>query len=260
MNPMSNWLVKASSDWRLIALRTLRAIAWMLPALWLSHGTAAQAQSACAQVAVLNHSTYQAFRTNSASGSCTLPSGVVMTWSHAGDNRGLQSFGCTSYDPTYWMDGGTMTVTFSQPVNNVGFITWGLDGTDSAAVTVGGPSTQAPPQALSNEFVDLCPGHSGGSAPTVVGNLVQGTGGGYYGQIGVRASSAAPYTVIQLAITGTGGGFGLVGVSSPVPIVPSDPSPAAGPTEIPTLSEWGLVILASLMALGGLWVARRRRV
>jgi hypothetical protein len=156
------------------------------------------------------------------------------------------------------MDGGTMTVTFSQPVNNVGFIIWGLDGNDSAAVTVGSSSTQAAPQTLSQEFVDLCPGRSSGSAPGVVGNLVQGTGGGYFGQIGVRASAAGPYTVMQLAITGSGGGFGLVGVSSPVPIVPSEP-PAAAPTEVPTLSEWGMVILASLMALVGVWVARRKR-
>jgi hypothetical protein len=231
----------------------LRTMAWLLPLLWLSHGTEAQAQ-ACTQVPVFNHPTYQAFRTNSAVGSCTLPSGIVMSWSHVGANRGLTSFGCTPYDPTYWMDGGTMTVTFSQPVNNVGFIIWGLDGADSAAVTVGSVSTQAPPQTLSNEFTDLCPGFSSGSAPVVAGNLVQGTGGGYFGQIGVRASNAGPYTVMELAIVGSGGGFGLVAVASPTAI-----GPAAPPAPVPSLSEWGMLALASLMAVGGIWAARRRR-
>lgn len=237
------------------ALRALRAAAWLLPLLWLSHSTGAQAQ-ACTQVAVLNHPTYQAFRTNGATGTCTLPSGIVMSWSHVGANRGLTSFGCTSYDPTYWMDGGTMTVTFSQPVNNVGFLVWGLDGTDSANVTVGSSSTQAAPTTLSNEFTDLCPGFSSGTAPSVTGNSVHGNGGGYFGQIGVRATDAAAYTVMQLAVTGTGGGFGLVAVSSPNPIGPPGPSTVS---VVPTLSEWGMITLALLMAAGGVWATRRRR-
>jgi len=206
---------------------------------------------------VFNHPTYQAFRTNSQSGSCTLPSGIVMSWNHVGANRGLQSFGCPQYDPTYWMDGGTMTVTFSQPVNNVGFIIWGLDGTDSASVTVGSLATQNPPTTTSNEFTDMCSGTPGGpGSPIVVGNVVQGTGGGYFGQVGVRASNSSTYTALELAITGSGGGFGLVGVGSPVSIGPGGPPVVS---TIPTLSEWGMVALASLLALFGVWVARRRR-
>jgi hypothetical protein len=252
MKSMSRRFVKFGPGWWLNAFKALRMVAWLVPVLWLSHGTAAQAQ-ACTQFPVLNHPTYQAFRTNSQSGSCTLPSGIVMTWNHVGANRGLTSFGCTSYDPTYWMDGGTMTVTFSQPVNDVGFIMWGLDGTDSALVTVGSLSSQAAPQTLSNEFTDLCPGFSSGTAPSVTGNLVHGNGGGYFGQIGVRASAVGPYTALELVITGSGGGFGLVGVGSPAPIGP------AASTSVPTLSEWGMVTLASLMVLAGVWAARRRR-
>lgn len=235
-------------------LRGFARLAVLLPLLGVSvFSSEAQAQAACTQVAVLNHPTYQLYRTNSATGSCTLPSGIVMSWNHVGANRGLTSFGCTSYDPTYWMDGGTMTVTFSQAVNDVGFIIWGLDGADTAAVTVG----SAAPQSLVQEFTDPCPGQGAGSPPTVVGNVIQGTGGGFFGQIGVRASDAGPYTQIQLAITGSGGGFGLIGVGSPVPIAP--PVPLAEPAEVPTLSEWALVFLASLVAMGGLWTVRRRR-
>jgi hypothetical protein len=255
MKDMPGQFIKPSPDLWLKAFRVLRAAAWLLPLLWLSHSTGAQAQ-ACTQVTVLNHPTYQAFRTNGATGTCTLPSGIVMSWSHVGANRGLTSFGCTSYDPTYWMDGGTMTVTFSQPVNNVGFLIWGLDGTDSADVTVGNSTTQAAPTTLSNEFTDLCPGFSSGTAPSVTGNSVHGNGGGYFGQIGVRATDAAAYTVLKLAVTGTGGGFGLVAVSSPNPIGPPGPPVSS---IVPTLSEWGMVILALLMALGGVWATRRRR-
>jgi len=241
---------------RLNAFKVLRTVLWLLPVLWLSYGSEAQA-AACTQFAVLNHPSYQAFRTNSQSGTCTLPSGIDMSWSHVGANRGLTSFGCPAYDPTYWMDGGTMTVTFSQPVNDVGFIVWGLDGSDSAAVTVGTLATQNAPTTLSNEFTDLCSGTPGGpGSPVVVGNVVQGTGGAYFGQVGVRASNASTYTVLELAIVGSGGGFGLVGVGSPVAIGPAAPPVIAG---VPTLSEWGLVALASLLALGGAWVARRRR-
>jgi hypothetical protein len=257
MKEMSGRFVKSSPGLWLNAFRALRAAAWLLPLLWLSYSGAAQAQAACTQVAVLNHPTYQAYRTNSATGSCTLPTGIVMSWNHVGANRGLTSFGCTSYDPTYWMDGGTMTVTFSQPVNNVGFIIWGLDGTDSAAVQVGDSSTQAAPQTLANEFTDLCPGFSSGTAPSVTGNLVQGNGGGYFGQIGVRASATGPYTVLTLAITGSGGGFGLVGVGSAGPIGPGGP-PAS--SVVPTLTEWGMITLALLMAVGGVWATRRRRI
>jgi IPTL-CTERM motif len=258
MNTMSGQLVKHRPDWWLSAFRALRKLAWLVPLLWLSLGAAGQAQAqACTQFTVFSHPTYQAFRTNSATGSCTLPSGTVMSWNHVGANRGLQSFGCTPYDPTYWMDGGTMTVTFSTPVNDVGFIIWGLDGGDSALVTVGTASTQAAPQTLANEFTDLCPGFSSGTAPTVTANLVHGNGGGYFGQIGVRATDAGPYTVLELAITGSGGGFGLVGVGSPTAIGPP-PAPAA-PISTPTLSAWGMFALATLMALGGVWAVRRRR-
>src|SRR4051794_27547631 len=223
MKSMSGQAVKGSSVW-LKGLMSLCKIALLLPVLWLSHGSDAQA-AACTQFSVLNHSTYQAFRTNSATGTCTLPSGIDMSWNHVGANRGLQSFGCSSYDPTYWMDAGTMTVTFSQPVNDVGFIVWGLDGTDSAAVTVGNGTTQAAPQTLTREFTDPCPGQGAGSPPVVAGNLVQGTGGGFFGQVGVRATGASSYTVLQLAIVGSGGGFGLVGVGSPTPIVTPGPGP-----------------------------------
>jgi hypothetical protein len=236
-------------------LRALPKLAWLLP-LWLSfQATDAQAQ-ACTQVPVLNHPTYQAFRTNSAIGSCTLPSGIVMSWNHVGANRGLTSFGCSSYDPTYWMDGGTMTVTFSQAVNDVGFIIWGLDGNDSATVNVG-TATTAPPTLLSREFTDPCIGQSPGSPPTVTGNVVAGTGGAFYGQVGVRANNTAPYTTLTLTIVGSGGGFGLVAVGSPVPIVPGGP-PAGPAAVIPTLSEWGIGLLIALMAIGALWAARRR--
>ena len=259
MKTTSGRFMRPWSDRWLTGLKALRAVAWLLPLLALSHGTNVQAQAACTSVAVFNHPTYQAFRTNSASGSCTLPSGIVMTWDHVGANRGLTSFGCSAYDPTYWMDGGTMTVTFSAPVNDVGFIIWGLDGGDSAAVTVGSSSAQAAPLALSREFVDLCPSRTGGTPPDVIGNVVQGSGTGYFGQIGVRASDTGPYTVMKLAIIGSGGGFGLVAVSSPVPIVPGGPPVTPTTTEIPTLSEWGMIALALLLALGGGWAARRRR-
>ena len=166
----SSGLPMSRPVWPLKILRALAKVAWLLP-LWFSfQGTAAQAQ-ACNQVAVLNHPTYQAFRTNSAVGSCVLPSGVTMSWNHVGANRGLTSFGCSSYDPTYWMDGGTMTVTFSSVVNNVGFIMWGLDGGDSAAVTVGDAVTQAAPTTLNLEFTDPCLGQGAGSPPIVAGNL-----------------------------------------------------------------------------------------
>jgi hypothetical protein len=237
-------------------LGALARFAWLIP-LWFSlQGTAAQAQPACTQVAVLNHSTYQAFRTNSATGSCTLPSGIVMSWNHVGANRGLTSFGCSSYDPTYWMDGGTMTVTFSQAVNDVGFIMWGLDGTDSAEVAVGNGTT-GPPTVLANEFTDPCPGQGAGSPPTVVGDTVQGTGGGFFGQIGVRASNSTPYTTLSLTITGSGGGFGLVAVGSPVPIAPPGPPQPAVVVDVPSLSTYGIGILVLLMA-GAFWAARRR--
>ncbi|HXD49930.1 MAG TPA: IPTL-CTERM sorting domain-containing protein [Gemmatimonadaceae bacterium] len=238
-------------------LRAVAGLAWLIP-LWFSlHGTAAQAQAACTQVAVLNHPTYNAFRTNSATGSCTLPSGIVMSWNHVGANRGLTSFGCSSYDPTYWMDGGTMTVTFSQAVNDVGFIMWGLDGTDSAVVAVGSGTT-APPTVLANEFTDPCPGQGAGSPPTVVGDTVQGTGGAFFGQIGVRASNGTPYTVLSLTITGSGGGFGLVAVGSPVPIAPPGPPPQVTVENVPALSTYGIGALILLMAAAAFWAVRRR--
>jgi hypothetical protein len=121
------------------------------------------------------------------------------------------------------MDGGTMTVTFSQAVNDVGFIMWGLDGTDSAVVAVGNGTT-APPTVLASEFTDPCPGQGAGSPPTVVGATVQGTGGGFFGQIGVRASNSTPYTVHN----------------------------------VPSLSAYGIGTLILLMAAAAFWAARRR--
>lgn len=193
--------------------------------LLASHINVAQAAppAACTAFTVFNHTSYSAYRTLGQSGSCTLPSGIVMSWRHVGANRQIAGGGCSSYEPTYWMDSGTITVTFSQPVNDVGFVLYGLDGNDAAAVNVG-TSTTAAPQTFSKEFTDLCPGRTSTSPPTVVGNVVQGTGGAYYGQIGVRATDATPYTNLVLAITG-GSGFGIVGIASPSAIAPAVPAP-----------------------------------
>jgi hypothetical protein len=252
MHKIGSGMAGSGSHW----LNRWARLASLVCLLWVSSHTADAQAQACTAFTVFNHPTYSAFRTNSASGSCVLPSGITMSWNHAGANRGLQSFGCTPYDPTYWMDGGTMTVTFSQAVNDVGFVIWGLDGTDTSTVNVG-TSSVGPPQTLSNEFTDLCPGFSSGSAPTVAGNVIQGTGGGYFGQIGVRANAATPYTTLQLTITGGGGGFGLVGVASPTPIGPGGPPPPAAQVPIPTLSEWALVGL--MLALAGVAAAALHR-
>jgi hypothetical protein len=249
--------MESSRRWN--AARALPWVGFVLCALWLSlHGANAQAQ-ACTQVTVLNHPSVQAFRTNGSTGSCVLPSGITMSWNHVGANRGLTSFGCSSYDPTYWMDGGTMTVTFSSPVNNVGFLMWGLDGTDSATVTVGNGTTQTPPQTLQKLFTDPCPGQGAGSPPNVIGNVVQGTGGGFFGQVGVEADNNTPYTSLQIAVTASGGGFGLVAVASSGSIgPPGPPSGPSGPTTIPTLSEWGMILLALLVGLTAFWRVRRK--
>lgn len=164
------------------------------------------AAQACTLLNVYNHTGKQVSRTNSASGSCTLPSGVTMTWSHVGAHRENMSFGCSSYDPTFWMDAGTMTVTFSSPVNNIGFLIWGLDAYDAATVSVNQGTL-----TLTKDFVDLCPSVTSGTPPTVSGNKINGGGGPYYGQIGAIAKSTTPFTTLSLAITG-GSGFGLVGI------------------------------------------------
>jgi hypothetical protein len=157
------------------------------------------------------------------------------------------------------MDGGTMTVTFSQAVNDVGFIIWGLDGTDSAVVDVGNSSTQGAPTLLASEFTDPCPGEGAGTPPTVTGNTVLGGGSGFFGQVGVRATNATPYTVLSLTITGSGGGFGLVAVGSPVPIAPPGPPQPAAVVAVPSLSAYGLGVLVLLMAVAAFRAARRRR-
>jgi len=156
------------------------------------------------------------------------------------------------------MDGGTMTVTFSSPVNNVGFLMWGLDGTDSATVTVGNGTTQAAPQTLVKLFTDPCPGQGAGSPPNVVGNVVQGTGGGFFGQVGVEADNSTPYTSLQIAVTASGGGFGLVAVASSGSIGPPGP-PTPVNTTIPTLSEVALGVLSLLLAVWGVVAMRNRR-
>jgi hypothetical protein len=56
------------------------------------------------------------------------------------------------------------------------------------------------------------------------------------------------------------GGVGASFAQSPVAVVWSSAVTSNTPASIPTLSEWGLIIMSALLALGTLVVMRRRQI
>lgn len=100
---------------------------------------------------------------------------------------------------------------------------------------------------------DAVGGFGGGGAGN--GCFGGGGGGGYSGGDGGRvAGGGASYNTgsnpVAVAAVGTDDGSIVITTAAVV---------AATPTQIPTLSEWGMIILSSLLALGTVFMLRRQR-
>ena len=164
----------------------------------------------CITQAIFDNPGATVARINSKTGSCVLSDGITtVTWAHVGDDRGLTNFGCSPYDPTFWTDSGTFTFTFSNPVNDIGLVFWGLDSSDEVQMSVNQGTL-----SLVQEFTNCCPGQTSScnTPPFVSGNTINGVGV-YFGQIGVTASSTVAFTELSYEILVLGGGqFGLVGL------------------------------------------------
>ncbi len=65
------------------------------------------------------------YSASSSTGTGTLPNGVTYTYTHVGAARPNSNFGPSA--PIYWLDSGTLTLTFSSPVNDAGLTFWGFD-------------------------------------------------------------------------------------------------------------------------------------
>lgn len=99
---------------------------------------------------------------------------------------------------------------------------------------------------------DAVGGYGGGGAGN--GCYGGGGGGGYSGGDGGRvAGGGASYNTgsnpVAAVTVGTGDGSIVITNAAIVPT----------PTQIPTLSEWGMIILSSLLALGAVLTLRRQR-
>lgn len=110
--------------------------------------------------------------------------------------------------------------------------------------------------------------------PVVTGSVLSGTGTVSPASQSVMPGASAVITLapgagmraaLDASSTCTGGSFNAGFTTYTVPAVAADctavfrfaPAMAAGPASIPTLSEWGMIILSALLALMA-WVHRRR--
>lgn len=129
--------------------------------------------------------------------------GVAFTWTSTSRNGAVQSFGCSGrgIDPVPWLDNGmATTINFSAPVSNIGFVTWGVDGSEGIG-TAGVPTdllevdkNGALYSLSTSELIDnrLCATNDQQSGATVI------TGG----KLAAATSIFEGYTVVKLNTTG----------------------------------------------------------
>jgi hypothetical protein len=121
----------------------------------------------------------------------------------------------------------SMTITLSTPHNKFGFEFEPNNGTQAITVTYFNGATTL------------------GSIPLTVA-----------GSSGARlfaANSSTPITHVVIAAPAGANGFAMAQFRY------GDQPPLPGATSIPTLSEWGMIILSSLLALGAIFTLRRQR-
>jgi hypothetical protein len=151
--------------------------------------------------------------------------------------------------------GGTTTLTFSlvnpDPVNAISDITF-TDDLDAALPGM---------VAINLPLMDVCGAGSQVSGTSVI-TLTGGSlapGGSCLFDVVVEIPLDAPggvITNITSALTATVGGQAVLG--DPTGVAQADLEIDSNPVVIPTLGTWGLVLLAALMALGAVYLLRRR--
>ncbi len=129
--------------------------------------------------------------------------GVSFTWTSTSRSGAVQSFGCAErgIDPVAWLDNGmTTTINFSAAVSNIGFVVWGVDGSEGIG-TAGAPTDllqvdkNGSVYSLSaGELIDnrLCATNDQQSGATVI------TGG----KLAAATSVFQGYTVVKLNTSG----------------------------------------------------------
>ena len=131
--------------------------------------------------------------------------------------------------------GPALGATLNDPLPAGGGVNW---QTSSAGCSISGAPGA---QTLACSFGDLAPGAS----VTVV--------------VHALTSLQACATMPNLATASATNAPNAQGLGS-ITCVPPPPPPPPPPTDIPTLSQWGMLLLASLVAGIGFLMLRRRRV
>lgn len=119
----------------------------------------------------------------------------------------------------------------------------------SATITLSAPATTFGMEFEPNNFgaFDISVDFMNGG--TVLGTVTRSVNGNAGARL-FAASSTTPITSVVIRPSG-GNGYALANFRYATVSV--------APTEVPTLSEWGVLLLSSLLALGTAFVLRRRR-
>jgi len=192
--------------------------------------------------------------------------GSPWTWSCAGSGGGNPA-SCSAPNASIATGSGTGRASISGG-------TWVVDAANSGFVATSTVPSLPPGTTFPHGLVNLrLTTGSAGSAATVVitypSALPAGTVYWKYGRTASNttahwyqfAGAAIAGNTITLTLTDGADGDDDMTANSVI-ADPGGPgvSVASGATGIPTLSEWGMIILSGLMALFGIWQVRRRRV
>lgn len=148
--------------------------------------------------------------------------------------------------------GGTCTYTFNKPLVT-STVTVKVNSLDTGAAMTIATNAGAYTSAAGDIGVPLV---GSGSTRTIALN-----GAGYIGGAGggessgtITLTNGAPASITSISLAQTGGSASLVQVCA------DDAGVVAGaPAAVPTLSQWGVIVLASLMGMFGMAYTRRRQ-
>ncbi len=188
--------------------------------------------------------------------------GAVGTTTYGARTVTVTGPGCSTYAPSApfaaplaIFSGGACEMTFDAPISTASIVA-GVDSLDGSVMTA---SLDGSPYAIQSSDIISSPipgaGFSPGNGIVISGSGVttDPVGGGSEGSGYFGFRTAAPAAITSLAISQSTGGSGTLLQ------VCFDDNAAVAPTAIPTLSEWAMILLASLLAGGAALTLYRRR-
>ncbi len=142
----------------------------------------------------------------------------ILSYTFSGGS--FQSYGCSGFDPTYWMNGNghSMTINFVTPQTNPSIRVWGMNSDDTGEFIVNNSPYPLNSSTASYDTKVICNTTYGSPGPTgvlfsggcIIGSNTASNGANYsYQNVTIERSNVTSVTILR----SSGSGWGIIGVT-----------------------------------------------